>query len=912
MRIRSRLFCQSLTLPIVLLSTADLLAQAPQKVVTIEGITEYRLENGLKVLLFPDASRPTVTVSVTVFVGSRHEGYGEAGMAHLLEHMLFKGTPTHANIPQLLQQRGAQFNGTTSDDRTNYFETLPASDENLEFALRLEADRLVNSSVKGEDLASEMTVVRNEFERGENMPTRVLWQRIASAAYDWHNYGQATIGNRSDIERVPLPKLRDFYRRYYQPDNAMLVIAGRFDVDKALGYVEKYFGSLPRPQRELDRTYTEEPAQDGERTVVLRRVGDVGLVGVAYHVPSGPDPEYAAVDVLAYILSTEPAGRLYKALIETKKATSIYGGSSAQHDPGLLLMLAEVREAASLEGVRDTMLQAIEQIGRNGVSAEEVERVRQQILKQRELSLADSGRIAIELSEWASQGDWRLFFLYRDRIEKVTPQDVQAVAAKYLRPENRTVGLFIPAGESQRVPVPPRPDVAAMVEGYQGREAVTAGEEFDPSPERIEQRVQRSSLPGGLRLALLPKKTRGEAVQLRLSLRYGNAENLQGYQTACEILPSLMIRGTRQLTYQQLQDELDKSRATLDASGTLGLASFACQTKGPQLPAVLGLLEQVLREPALGEQELDVLRRERLADLESARTDPQALAGRELRRLLQPYPPEHIRYVPTLPEEIQRLEALSPGQLRSLYAQFLGGCAGELVLIGDFDPDAVRPVLNRLFDAWSPQQPYARIPQAAFPQVPGGRHTVLTPDKANAVYYAGLELAMQDSDPDYAALVLGNFILGGGSLSSRLGNRVRQKEGLSYGVFSGFSADALDPRARLTVAAIANPENMPKVVAAIAEEIVRLQKDGVDAEELERARSGYLQQQTVQRTNDRQLARLLAETLEAERTMLYYGQLDAQIAALTGPQIVAALCKHLPPERMVIVTAGDFEKAQKK
>ena len=259
----------------------------PSKVASVEGITEYRLANGLQVLLFPDPSRPKVTVNLTVFVGSRHEGYGETGMAHLLEHMVFKGTPDHPDIPAAMKERGAQFNGTTTPDRTNYFETLSASDENLEFAIKLEADRMVNSPIKSEDLATEFSVVRNEFEMGENSPRRVLSQRMAAVAFEWHNYGKSTVGNRTDIERVPVDSLRAFYKRFYQPDNAMLVVAGRFDERKALEYVNRYFGALPRPERKLPATYTEEPPQDGQRVVTLRRVGDVGLVGLLYHVPSG-------------------------------------------------------------------------------------------------------------------------------------------------------------------------------------------------------------------------------------------------------------------------------------------------------------------------------------------------------------------------------------------------------------------------------------------------------------------------------------------------------------------------------------------------------------------------------------------------------------------------------------------------
>ncbi len=233
-------------LSLLLFVIAPVRAEDARKIATVEGVTEYRLPNGARVLLFPEASRPTITVNMTVLVGSRHEGYGETGMAHLLEHMVFKGTPTHPDVPKALRDHGAaSFNGTTNVDRTNYFETMPATDENLEFGIRLEADRLVNSFVKREDLVSEMTVVRNEFERGENSPQGILMQRIHAAAYEWHNYGKSTIGNRSDIERVPIENLQAFYKKYYQPDNVVLIVAGKFEEAKALALVQKYLGSHP-------------------------------------------------------------------------------------------------------------------------------------------------------------------------------------------------------------------------------------------------------------------------------------------------------------------------------------------------------------------------------------------------------------------------------------------------------------------------------------------------------------------------------------------------------------------------------------------------------------------------------------------------------------------------------------------
>ena len=254
---------------------AQTLPNGVQKVTAAEGITEYAFPDGLHALLFPDASQPKVTVNMTYLVGSRHEGYGETGMAHLLEHLMFRETKTRADIKRELTDHGAQWNGTTDFDRTNYFETVNATDDNLRWAIALEADRMVNANIDQKNLGAEMTVVRNEFERGENSPDRILMQRAMEAAYAWHNYGKSTIGNRSDIENVPIPKLAAFYQKYYQPDNAVLTIAGKIDEGQTLAWIAESFGRLPKPQRALDKTYTVEPTQDGERQVTLRRVGDL-------------------------------------------------------------------------------------------------------------------------------------------------------------------------------------------------------------------------------------------------------------------------------------------------------------------------------------------------------------------------------------------------------------------------------------------------------------------------------------------------------------------------------------------------------------------------------------------------------------------------------------------------------------
>lgn len=887
-------------------------AEAPKvmKITNIEGISEYRLENGLKVLLFPDPSKSSVTVNLTVFVGSRHEGYGEAGMAHLLEHMLFKGTPDHPTVPKSLQARGAQFNGTTWLDRTNYYETLPAGDENLEFAIRLEADRMVNSFVKGEDLASEMSVVRNEFERGENNPHSILGQRIMSAAFNWHNYGQSTIGNKADIEKVPVENLKAFYKKYYQPDNAMVIIAGRFDESKALEFVGKYFGTISKPERKLAETYTEEPAQDGERTVTLRRVGDVSVVGALYHIPSGGHPDFPPIDVLESILTMAPSGRLYKALVEQKKAASISGAAYALHDPGVLRFMAEVASGNSPESVLDTMLDTIQSVVDQGVKDEEVDRARQRLLKQRDQEAANSARLAIHLSEWAAQGDWRLYFLYRDRLEQVTTRDVDRVARAYLQSSNRTTGIYYPTKESQRTAIPSTPSLAEMIGDYKGRSDTSVGEAFDVNPSKIEARTKRTMIDG-MKVAMLSKKTRGNTVVLRLSLRYGDEKSLFGQAKVAEFLPSMMMKGTKQLTRQQLQDQLDKNLASVGASGSAGEATFVVQTKRDKLGAAIELLRQVVREPIFPGSELDIMKQAERADLEQGLSDPQQLAARAVRRVLNPYPIGDTRYSPTGEEEIRLTDDVDVSAIKKLYTEFLGSQAGQIVVVGDFDEDETLQALNGMLRGWKATRPYERITRTGNVDVKADLLTIATPDKANAFYFAGGVMPLRDDNPDYPALVIGNYIFGAGALSSRLGDRIRQKEGLSYGVGSSMSASSLDTRATLTIYAIYNPVNLEKIVAGISGELERLLASGVTQKELDDARRGFLQGQEVARTEDSRLAQILESTLIADRTMDYYTTLEQRIADLTPEKVVAALRKHIDPKTMLTAVAGDWAAAKK-
>jgi zinc protease len=880
---------------------------------TVEGITEYQLSNGLKVLLFPDQTKPTTTVNITYYVGSRHEAYGETGMAHLLEHLLFKGTPNHPNIPQELTERGARPNGTTWFDRTNYFETFPASDDNLAWAIGLEADRMVNSFVRKEDLDSEMTVVRNEFEMGENSPFRVLMQRTMAAAYLWHNYGKSTIGARADLENVPIERLQAFYRKYYQPDNAVLVVAGKFDEERALELVEEKFGAIPRPERSLERgnlifpTYTRDPAQDGERSVRLERVGDVQLVMASHHVPPGSHEDFAAVSVLAHVLGNAPSGRLHRALVETRKAARVGAWDFQLREPGVLLTFTEVRREDSLDEARRIFLRTHEEVTTRAPTVEEVDRARTALLRNIELMLNNSERVALDLSEWEANGDWRLLFIHRDRIRAVTPEDVRRVAATYLLPSNRTVGVFVPTENPLRAEIPAAPDISALVQDYRGDAQLAQGEEFDPSPLNIEGRTARSTLPSGFKVALLPKQTRGNTVVATVALRLGSEQTLTGRTVAGNLAGSMLMRGTQKRSRQQIRDEFDRLKAQAGVGGNATQAWANIETTRENLPAVLRLVGEVLREPAFSDKEWDELKQEQLATLESQKSEPQALGSIAYNRHLNPWPRNHPRYAATLDEQIADVRAARLADARRFHDDFYGADAGDLAVVGDFDAAEIAAIAAELFGSWKAKQPFARI-AAPFRAVEATKIEIETPDKANAFFMAGLNLEMDDSDADYPAMLLANYMMGGGFLNSRLATRIRQRDGLSYGVGSSFSASPLDRSGGFTSFAIYAPENAARLEAAFREEVERALREGFGAEEVTAAKSGYLQSRQVSRAQDNQLARMLAGGLYLQRTLDWDAELERRIDALTPQQIVEAMRRHVDPSRITVVKAGDFAK----
>ncbi|MEO5787960.1 pitrilysin family protein [Gelidibacter sp.] len=902
---------------IVLFLSLSLCATAQIKeIASVEGITEYQLDNGLKVLLFPDNSAQTITVNITYMVGSRHEGYGEKGMAHLLEHMVFKGTPNHPNIPEELSSHGARPNGTTWYDRTNYFETFNATDENLDWALDLESDRMVNSYIAKKDLESEFSVVRNEFEMGENSPSRVLLENVASAAYLWHNYGQSTIGNRSDIERVPIENLQAFYKKYYRPDNAILMVTGKFDTEKTLALIQQKFGAIKKPEVKLNDIPTIEPEQDGEKRVSLNRVGDLQIVSALYHVPAGSHEDAAAMAIAEEVLTNEPSGRLYKALVDGKKASGIWSFTPFTKEPGFLYINVDVPSDKSLADAEKTLLSTLDGLASNPITEAELNRAKANLLKQIDQVFRNSSYLGTYMSEFIGAGDWRLAFIFRDRIEEMTVAKVNAAIKKYVIPTNRTVGNFVPTNNPVRIGIPHTEDVAGLVANYKGKEAMDAGQAFDVSYENIQNTLQTGSLKDSqIEYGFIKKDNRGKTVNLTFDLRTGNVNQLMNKGLLAKYTANMLNKGTKTKSRQDIEDELSALKSSIYFNGSNGRLTASINSTEENLMATLALMTDMLKNPVFDVKELEKLKTQDLASLEENKSDPQAVVVRQIGLLNNPYKKGHPLYNMTLDEEIAAIKAVNVAELKAYHKDFYGvNKSASVVAIGNMNEEAVKTYFDKNYADFKSDKPYTEISNK-FQNSKPANENLITPDKKNALTLGVLSFEGSQYDKDFAALQVAGEIFGGGFLNSRIAERLRQKDGVSYGAGGYVNVDRSndDKNSTIFIYAIYAPENATKVQQGFKEEIARYMADGITEDELKNAVNGWVQEQNVSRAKDGELAGVINTNLYYNRDMMFQKNIEEDVKKLTVEDVNKVITKYfINFENWTVVNGGDFKNPEIK
>jgi zinc protease len=723
--------------------------------------------------------------------------------------------------------------------------------------------------------------------------------------YQWHNYGKSTIGARADVEGVDIGRLKDFYKLYYQPDNATLIVSGKFDPAAVLEQIQTEFGAIPAPKRALPNHYTLDPAQDGERLVTLRRVSGVPLILAAYHVPPGAHPDMAALKLIDLLMSDDPAGRLHQRLIDNKLAANVFAFSRAAFDPGMTIFGAQLAPGQEVDAAQAALIDVIESIAKVPFTDDEVNRARSNWLISWDRRFTDPEQIGLALSEYVALGDWRLIFLLRDRIKAVTTTEINRVAGTWLLRDNRTLAQYLPTEKPARAPVPQAVNLVAQLQEFKPVEAAATVASFEATPENIESRTRRAEIGPGLKVSLLPKDTRGNVVDAQLILRFGSVESLMGLRTAATLLPALLDKGTTSLSRQQVQDRQTALKSTINIRGDAQAINVSIQSTREHFVAMIELVGDLLRNPILPANALEEVRQQALSGIEQSRKEPQALVSNTLERYGNPYPVGDLRAARTFDELVADLQAVNIEQVREIHRQFLGASNAQFAAVGAMDEAAVNAALARALGAWVSKTPFERAPRPLIPLTPM-RQVLETPDKQNAVLVMRQPLPIRELDPEQAALLVANFIVGSSS-NSRLWTRIREKEGLSYDVRTQISFNPFETASFFSGSAIFAPSNRAKVERAFEEELIRVQRDGFTVAEIKEAKEGILNFRRLARAQDANLASTLAANAYLGRTFAIDRQVDDAITQVTPEQALSAWRKFIDPQRFVKALGGDFK-----
>jgi zinc protease len=910
----------------------------PQKVSEVKGVSEFKLENGLRVLIAENHSAPVATLLVVYRVGSRNEAVGNTGSTHFLEHMLFKGTENHNaekgnGIDDLLTQIGAYWNATTWFDRTSYYEVVPS--DFLEMCVELEADRMRNLRLRQEDHDSEMSVVRNELERGENHPEEALEKELYAIAFREHPYHHPTIGWRSDVEGVPMSRLRDFYNTFYWPNNATVIALGDFSTDHALGLINKHFGSIPTAPHAIPEVYTTEPPQEGERRFEVTRAGDMPRVWIGFHVPEATHDDNYPLAAIRHLLgsSFERSSRLYKRLIDTSMAAEVFARHDDLKDPGLMIVGATVNPGVDPVKVELELLDELDRLAREPVSDIDLSRIKSSNLKGTILAKADPSSLAFMLGEAESKADWHWLMNYDDRFDAVTKEDIMRTAKTYFVRSNRTIGYFIPREEDGDSDIDSvlDSDTETDSESGEGASAAASGEkstalysaaevkefldikttpvtvEFKPQPaSNYSEQVKKVVLSNGMTVILM-RNPGTESVGLAVNIKAGRYFSQAEPGSLSEIIGDLLPRGSQ--SYDKL-----KIAENLEEMGIPGALEFFVDNYRvglgthlvvSDLPHYLELLSDVIRNPLLDQEELDKTKIEWRARVVESKMNTRSMAWNKLRQAL--YNKDHLFYDKDFDDQLKELEAVQTQSLHSVHKKLFSPKATILTLVGDIDLDKALKLVEKQFSDWQGEEPSAIIlPDCPLP-AKAQRIEIELPEKASVDIVMAHPCTVKRSADDFYAARIANAALGQDTITSRLGQVVRDKAGLTYGIYSTF-ADTAFGGAPWSVSLSANPKNVERALQLVDVTLSDYLQKGISKDDLAKESGRALGSFKVGLSSSLGIARVLTEfeflglgTSELDNISNHY-------IGLTKEKVDAAMNKYFEPKKAVTVLSGTLAK----
>jgi zinc protease len=939
----------------------------------LEGIAEFKLKaNGMRVLLAERHETPVVATTIVYHVGSRNEAVGYTGSTHFLEHMMFKGTPTFdplkkTGIDDVLKKVGGINNATTWYDRTNYYEMVPAA--HLDLCIKIEADRIRNLLLRESDRQAEMTVVRNELERGEDSPGELLESNLFSTAFKEHPYHHPVIGWRSDVEGVPTARLKKFYDDFYYPDNATLIIIGDFQSKEALKLIAENFNSIPKAPHEYPAVYTTEPPQEGERRFTVRRGIDLPRVSIGFHIPECLSKDTYALDVIQTILgdSSKRSSRLYKRLVETGMAAEVSCYAYSLKDPGLFVVSAQSNVGVEPSKLEAAILDELNKISVKGVTDQELSTAKKSITKSLRLSIADPMGLSGQLTEAISAANWRWWVEYPSNIEKVTNDDVKAALKRFYYEDNRTVGFYFPKTEKGKKGKNSAEDQSEK-KAAEGEEPAKAGSDAPkhPSPDEIKPESDKGKTPteaaaepakdgddaqspGGTsnrasdtskeasRIAELISAKPKHAISIGKNVKRFQMKNgmtvlvlpLEGSSTVaisgrlnagdhfCDLAKSqvpffvaeLLNKGSKKFSKEALADELENMGTSLEFSSGSFWTDFDTQVVKEDLDKLMEIVSDTLRNPLFPADELKLEKKLRLSDLNENLADTGDMSWNAFLRAL--YKPTNGFYQKDFNEQIAELNSISQKDLKAFHDKHYIPANFVLSMVGDVSEEEAKALCDKYLDSWTggPREQIAITKNDINEIKKADQITVEIPDKSNADVVIGKAVSVDLLSKEYFATIIGNAALGYDSFSCRLAP-VRDKYGLTYGISS-----SVDDPTKLfgpwTIKFSVAPENLKRAQEIVSGIVKEYLKEGITPSELQTEKSHLSGVFSVYLRSPRHIASRLSFYELAGVDMSYIDNYPSNLDKVTVDDVNNAIRKHFDLDDAITSVSGTMKPKKK-
>lgn len=876
-----------------------------------QGVRKTVLANGLTVLTKEVHTAPVVSAQVWYKVGSRNEKAGENGISHQLEHLMFKGTAARpVQFGRLFSALGSQFNAFTSYDQTAYFGTVQR--DKLQALLTLEADRMEGSVINTDHLTSEKRVVISELQGYENSPGYRLNRAVMRAAFPNRQYGLPVGGTKSDVQQFTVEQVSNYYKTYYSPDNATLIVTGDFATEPTLKAIKDTFGKIPKravtkvedgkqqsnviPSQSASAT-----ASNTKAPIVLKEPGSASLLQVVYPLPNLTHPDVPAIDVMDAVLTGGRSSRLYQALVETGLASSVSASPAELIEPGWYEINVTAAPGQELSNIRTALQKSLDEIQQKPVSAQELSRAKTQLQASFILGNQDITSQATQLGyNEIVGGDYKFAEKYLLGVAKVSAADIQRTAKTYLNPAKQTVGLFEPtqpdgkpgasgggSGRTSENFSPGKPVDPAELAKYLPPVTSATASSKQVLPEQF-------TLKNGMRVLLLPDRS-VPTINISGQINAGTIFDTSAKAGVANLVASNLMNGTKTQNALTLAQTLEDKGASLGFSASREGVAIGGQGLSTNIPVLVKTLADVVQNATFPADQLELSRRRALLSLKAQLDDPRSLGRRVFQQAV--YPENHPFHI--FPTETS-LKAITRDDLVGFYKQYYRPDTTTIAMVGDFEQNQVKTLLSQAFGTWrsTGRAPTANITSVSLPQSTTRLNSVI-PGKAEAVTYIGYNGISRKDPRFYAATVL-NQVLGGDTLSSRLGTEVRDRQGLTYGIYSAF-ATGINPGPFLIQMQTA-PSDAQKAITSAVALLKQLREQGITEAELNNAKRSLASSYPVDLASPSEVSSIILSNAVYGLSPAELREFPKRIEAVTMPQVQQVIQELIQPDKLVIVS----------